>query len=84
MAILSTTPSRMTNQILSMPALKREPFLHLKPASDLQNDALGAAAVSLKEHAGFEQYFASVASVPLRTAPSGLSRCFGVPPLLVF
>ena len=67
-----------------MPALKRGPFLHLKPASDLQNDALGAAAVSLKEHAGFEQYFASVASVPLRTAPSGLSRCFGVPPLLVF
>ena len=54
-----------------------------KPASDLQINALRVAAVSLQEHAGFEQYFASVASVPLRTAPSGLSRCFGVPPLFV-
>jgi len=43
-----------------------------------QLNALRVAAVSLQEHAGFEQCSASVASVPLRTAPSGLSR-FGVP-----
>ena len=55
-----------------------------KPAPDMQNDKMRVAAVSLQEHAGFEQNFASVASVPFRTAPSGLSRCFGVPPLLVF
>ena len=52
-----------------------------KPASDLENNALRVVAVSLQEHAGFEQYFVSVSSVPLRTAPSGtlFSRLPGVP-----